>query len=169
MSNPTLPPIPPGTLHFFCGKVGAGKTTLAAELAQQPQHILMVEDEWLTKLFRDEIKEFDDYVRCTWLLREHMAPHVEKLLRIGLSVVLDFQSNTIKTRQWARKVFESAGAPHQLHWLDIPDDECRRRMHQRNAEGTHPYQLTDDDFDHITRYFVAPTPEEGFNVVRHGL
>jgi predicted kinase len=163
----------PGTLHFFCGKIGAGKTTLANQLATQPNHVLVTEDTWLSRLYAGEMKNFDDYLRNTLRLREVMAPHIASLLSLGISVVLDFQSNTLATRKWARGVFEAAnlphGAPHQLHWMDIPDDECRRRMHRRNATGTHPYQLTDEDFDKITPYFVAPSAEEGFTVVRHAM
>lgn len=158
-----------GTLHFFCGKIGAGKSTLAAQLATQPNHVLIAEDTWLSKLYAGEMNDFADYVRNTQRLRDVMAPHIASLLTLGLSVVLDFQSNTLATRKWARGVFDAAGAPHQLHWLDLPDEECRRRMHARNAAGTHPYQLTDADFDKITAYFFAPREDEGFAIVQHRL
>ncbi|MGC1174617.1 AAA family ATPase [Polaromonas sp.] len=34
------------TLHFFCGKAGAGKSTIASRLAQDHGAILLSEDIW---------------------------------------------------------------------------------------------------------------------------
>lgn len=43
------------TLHFFCGKAGAGKSTLARELATTRRAILLCEDVWLARLFADPV------------------------------------------------------------------------------------------------------------------
>jgi hypothetical protein len=37
----------------------------------------------------------------------------------------------------------------------------------RNAAGEHPFQASDEQFDLITSYFVAPSDEEGFDLVHH--
>ena len=36
-----------GTLYVLCGKMAAGKSTLARELAQRNAAILLVQDDWL--------------------------------------------------------------------------------------------------------------------------
>ena len=41
------------TLHFFCGKIAAGKSTLAAKLAEQEGTVLIAEDAWLAALYAD--------------------------------------------------------------------------------------------------------------------
>jgi predicted kinase len=51
------------TLHLVCGKIAAGKSTLAAELASRPVTILISEDAWLSCLYKDEQKTIEDYVR----------------------------------------------------------------------------------------------------------
>jgi len=38
------------TLHFFCGKAGAGKTTAARKLAREQRAILISEDQWVSRL-----------------------------------------------------------------------------------------------------------------------
>jgi predicted kinase len=38
------------TLHFVAGRAGAGKTTLAREIAKLTPAILICEDEWLAGL-----------------------------------------------------------------------------------------------------------------------
>ena len=155
------------TLHMLCGKIAAGKSTLAAELARQPNTVLMSEDFWMTKLYPGEVLTIEDYAKYSARLGAAMAPHIAQLLKSGVSVVLDFQANTLRRRAWMRGIIDQSGAAHQLHHLDMSDEVCRARLHQRNAAGTHVYAVTDAEFDQFTRYFVAPTPDEGLNVVVH--
>lgn len=153
------------TLHFICGKMAAGKSTLSRSLAAQPNTVLIVQDEWLSALYCDELKTLADYVRCNARLGQALAPHVEALLRAGLSVVLDFPANTVNSRRWMKGIYERAGAAHTLHLLEVTDDECLRRLHARNAQGQHPFAPSEADFHEFTRYYTPPAPEEGYNVV----
>jgi predicted kinase len=155
------------TLHMVCGKIAAGKSTLAAELGRSPSTIVISEDAWLRRLFGPEMKEVADYVRCSQRLRDAMGPHVEALLRLGLSVVLDFPANTLAARAWMRTLFEAADADHCLHVLDVPDAVCKHRLRARNAAGAHDFAASDAQFDLITSYFVPPSRAEGFKLVRH--
>lgn len=50
------------TLLFLCGKMAAGKSTLARELARAHQAILLEEDHFLDALFPGEIHAIADYV-----------------------------------------------------------------------------------------------------------
>jgi predicted kinase len=151
-------------LHLLCGKIAAGKSTLSAELAAAPGTVTLAEDAWLARLYPGEIRSVADYVRCAARLRDAVAPHVETLLRSGLSVVLDFPANTRANRAWMRGIVERSGARHKLHWLDVPDEVCRARLRQRNAAGTHDFAVSDAEFDAITAHFMAPQPDEGFDV-----
>jgi len=157
------------TLYLLCGKIGAGKSTLARQLAARPATVLISEDHWNATLFPDELKTIDDYTRYSARVRAVLGPHVVALLKAGLSVVLDFQANTPAVRRWMRMLIDGAGAAHELHYLDLPDETCLRRLRARNAAGAHPYQVSDADFALFTRHFVPPTPEEGFNVIVHGV
>ena len=105
------------TLHMLCGKIAAGKSTLAAELAQRHGALLVSEDFWTSRLFGPEMKEIADYVRFSRRLREAMGPHLTELLRAGLSIVLDFPANTRANRAWMKGIYEAAGADHVLHFL----------------------------------------------------
>ncbi|MEW6643732.1 MAG: ATP-binding protein [Pseudomonadota bacterium] len=154
-------------MHLLCGKIAAGKSTLSAALAARPRTVVVAEDDWLSRLYPGEIVTVADYGRCSARLRGAMAPHLVALLRACLSVVLDFPANTPTNRAWMRRIFEEAGVAHQLHYLDVPDDVCRARLHARNATGDHAYVVTDAEFDVITSYFVPPTPEEGLDIVVH--
>lgn len=122
----------------------------------------------MSSLFsEDELETIDDFARLSARLRAAMAPHVVDILRQGLSVVLDFPANTVGYRDWMRSLITQAGVAHELHLLDIPDAICKQRLRQRNAEGEHPYQVSEATYDLFTSYFVPPAPDEGFNVVVH--
>lgn len=161
-----MSPIP--TLHFFCGKAGAGKTTVASRIAQEPGTILISEDIWLMRLFGDQMKTFDDYIRFAKKLKTVVGPLATDLLSAGDCVVLDFQANTKAGRSWFRSVFEQAKAAHVLHFVSASDEACLARIARRNAhrpEGSH--HLTEEDFIHVSSFFQVPEETEGFNVKIH--
>ncbi|MDJ0630673.1 MAG: ATP-binding protein [Rhodobacter sp.] len=158
---------PRPTLHLLCGKIAAGKSTLAAKLAEPDGTILIAEDDWLGELFREELATARDYVRHASKLRAIMGPHVASLLNAGLSVVLDFQANTVESRRWMRSILDTTQADHQFHILAPPDEVCLERLRERNAQGDHPFSVTEEQFHQISRYFAPPSSEEGFNLVTH--
>ncbi|MBA1142177.1 ATP-binding protein [Mesorhizobium sp. CCANP35] len=154
-------------LYLICGKIAAGKSTLANHIATQPATLLISEDHWTSHLFSDELKTIDDYDRLSAKLRAAMAPHVVDILRQGLSVVLDFPANTVGQRDWMRSLIAQADVAHELHLLDVPDMVCKQRLLERNRRGEHPFQVSEADYDLFTSYFVPPEPDEGFNIVTH--
>jgi predicted kinase len=155
------------TLYLLCGKIAAGKSTLARRLATRPATLLISEDHWTSTLFADDLKTIDDYTRYSARLRAAMAPHVVDILRQGLSVVLDFQANTVRVRSWMRLLINQSGAAHELHLLDVPDTICKQRLRERNAGGEHPFQVSEAEYDLFTSYFVPPAPSEGFKIIVH--
>jgi len=48
------------TLIFFCGKMAAGKSTLARDLAVRENAVLFVQDDFLDALFPGEITDIPD-------------------------------------------------------------------------------------------------------------
>jgi predicted kinase len=156
------------TLHFFCGKMAAGKSTLARKLAEENNAILLVEDEWLAQIFPDEISTISDYIKYAPRLKKVMLSHVIALLSRDVSVVLDFPANTVEQRQWFRGLYETANVAHILHYLDVSDEVCKRQLKERSRgkpEGS--AFTTDAEFEAITQYFQPPSNSEGFNMSIH--
>lgn len=156
-----------GALHLITGKIAAGKSTLAAKLAAETGGLVLAEDQWLTTLYPAQITSLDDYRRESERLRAAIAPLIVDLLRRGLTIILDFPANTVASRTWMRGLADTAGITATLHFLDLPDDICRARLHARNAAGTHAYQASDAEFDQFTAHFVPPHADEGFMIVRY--
>lgn len=159
----------PTTLYLLCGKIAAGKSTLACRLAARPATLLISMDHWMSILFPTENRTIEDFARLSARLRAAMGPHVVGLLRQGLSVVLDFPANTVSWRGWMRSMISESDVAHELHVLDVPDAICKERLRQRNADARHQYQVDEATFDLFTSYFVLPTPDEGFNIIVHPL
>jgi predicted kinase len=156
------------TLHFLCGKAGAGKTTLARELGRSLPAVVFCEDEWIATL-GFVVRTIDDYRDVSRRCRRMIAAQVPELLAQGVSVVLDFAGNTVRDRAWVRSLFEAADADHALYWIEASDDECLANIHRRNDEkpaGIYWGHVSDEIFHAVTPYFAPPTPEEGFHVIR---
>ena len=156
-----------GALHVLTGKIAAGKSTLSATLAAETGGLVLAEDHWLPTLYPAQITSIEDYRRESERLRAALAPLIVDLLRRELTIILDFPANTVASRTWMRGLADAAGITAILHFLDLPDDVCRARLHARNAAGTHAYQASDAEFDQFTAHFVPPQADEGFEIIRH--
>lgn len=155
-------------LIFFCGKMAAGKSTLAKELAAREHAVILNQDELVERLFPGEIVDIPSYLRFAGRLNSAIGPHVVALLMLGTSVVLDFPGNTRSQRAWFRELFEQAGVEHELHFIDAPDALCKRQLKQRSKHlppGT-PW-TSEAEFDMIMAHFLPPAEDERFNVVHH--
>lgn len=156
------------TLYFMCGKMAAGKSTHARELATAKNAVILVQDQLLEALYPGEIRVIDDFVRCSARVRNAVSPFIVELLARGVSVVLDFPGNTVAQREWFRDLIESAGVNHELHFIDATDGLCKSQLRQRShglPVGA-PW-TTEAEFDAVTAYFQAPGEQEGFIVIRH--
>ncbi len=142
----------PTKLIFFCGKRAAGKSTLARDLAQREQAVLLVQDDFLEALYPGEITDIPAFVTRYSRLKDALTPHVCTLLSMGISVVLDFAANTKAQRTWFRELIDRANLKYELHFLDAPAGS--------------PW-TTDADFEAINAYFEVPSEDERFNVIRH--
>jgi len=155
-------------LLFLCGKMAAGKSTLSRELAERENAVLLVQDEFLERLFPGEIVDIPGFMKYSSRLKDALAPHICALLTKGVSVVLDFPGNTRSQRAWFRQLFEAAHAEHELHFIDVSDELCKRQLRDRSKGlPTGTAWTTDAEFDAITAYFEAPSIEERFKIIRH--
>ena len=133
--------------------MAAGKTTLSRELAAREDAVLLVQDDLLTALYLGEILDIPDFVRCSSRLRDALSSHICAPLAKSVSVVLDFPGNTTKQCVWFRAPFEQADVAHELHFIDRPDDVCKRQLKNRSKHlPTGSPSTTVADFDAITAY-----------------
>lgn len=154
-----------GTLIFFCGKMGAGKTTYSKKLANELNALFLSEDEWLAAIYPDEIKNFNDYIKYSSRLKPLLTGHVRSILQSGVSVVMDFPGNTKKQRAWFKEIFSGGQIPHKLIYLKADDQLCLNRLEQRRKSAPERARFdTEEVFYQVTAYFQAPEDGEGFNL-----
>ncbi len=153
-----------GTLHFFCGKMAAGKTTKSLEVMNSENAILISEDDWLGHLFKDEIKVFDDYIKYSNRLKPLLLTHIKNIIESGVSVVMDFPANTIRQRSWFKELINTNEISHQLHYLEASDEICLTQLAKRSDGKEGEAFTSEKEFHVVNSYFQAPTKSEGFNI-----
>ncbi len=154
-----------GTLIFFCGKMGAGKTTYSRRLASKLNAAFLSEDDWLSAIYPEEINTFEDYIKYSSRLKPLLVGHVQTILQAGVSVVMDFPGNTKKQRAWFKEIFFEDQIPHKLIYLQAKDQLCLKRLEQRRQDSPeHARFDTEEVFHQVTSYFQAPTDDEEFNI-----
>lgn len=144
------------TLTLFCGLPGAGKTTLARRLEAEGRGVRLCTDEWQAALGRGH-GDTDLHER----LQRRLYEHGLTLLRHGVDVILEDGLWTAPER--AEKIGDAraCGARVELHVLDVPVDELRRRLAARLAEGrpdAHP--VTEADLRRAWAVFQPPSADE---------
>ena len=155
-------------LFLFCGKMAAGKSTLAKQLAERENAVLLIQDELLDTLFPGLVINVASYLEYAGRVNTMIAPQVVAILSKGVNVVLDFPANTRNQRAWFRSIIEQSSADHELHFIDTPDAICKAQLRARSAHlppGTK--WTTDEDFELIASHFTPPAADEGFTVIRH--
>ena len=153
---------------FFCGKMAAGKSTLARKLALRENVVLLVQDDFLNALFPGEINDIPGFLKCSSRVKSALTAHVCGLLLKGISVVLDFPGNTKTQRIWFRELIERTNVEHELHFIDASDALCKSQLRERSTGLPVGAPWTRDaDFEAVTAYFQPPSEDENFNVVRH--
>src|SRR5690606_34543834 len=88
----------------------------------------------------------------------------QSILAAGTNVVMDFPANTIPQRDWSKSIFYEIQAPHELIYIDQSNQICLGQIAKRRTEQ--PQRAATDTEARIklvTKYFVAPTSDEGFN------
>lgn len=93
-----------------------------------------------------------------------MKQLVQSILVSGTDVVMDFPANKIPQREWFRSIFSEIQAQHELVYIDQPNEICleqiaKRRIEQPDRAATD----TEEMFELVTKHFVAPTSDKGFN------
>ena len=148
--------------------MASGKSTLAKDLAEKHDAILLREDKWLSQLYPEEIFDIPGYLKYSARLQNILSEHIQSMLSRGVSVVLDFPGNTKEQRNWFRAIYEQANVSHILHFVDVSDDICKRQLRERSKDKPDGSAFTTEaEFNAITKYFQTPSEQEGFKIIRY--
>lgn len=152
-------------LHFFCGKMAAGKSTMALKIKNESNSILISEDVWLSQIYPEEIIKLEHYLKYSSRLKQTLKKHIQDILSSGVSVALDFPANTKHQREWFRELFSEIDAPYCLHYIEASNEICINQLLKRSKDKPEntPF-TTEKEFHEVNVYFEPPSKNEGFNV-----
>jgi predicted kinase len=143
-------------LILTCGLPGTGKTALAKQLTADRRAVRLTKDQWLWALGSTpwDTPTQEKVESELWRL-------AQEILRLGLSVVLDFGLWARIERDEMRSVARGLGVRVELHYLDVPIDELWRRIEARNsAPPWDSYPIRRADLEGWLRVFEAPDAAE---------
>jgi len=144
------------TLHLICGLPGAGKSTLSKQLEAETGAVRLTPDEWMTRLMIDG---YDERARAE--IEEIQWELAQRLLEIGVDVVLEFGFWSRAERMRFKTRATQLGAHTRIHFLDVPREELARRLELRNAAlPRHAVPVNLQDIDRWMGQFEAPNQEE---------
>jgi len=123
--------------------------------------VLISEDEWLSRLYPNQINSFDDYIKFAAQLRPLIKRHVQNILKTGTNVVMDFPANTKKQREWFNCLCEEINSESELIYLKISNELCLKQLTQRRIEQPTRAAFDNEEvFYHVTKYFEEPAKNE---------
>lgn len=136
----------------MCGLPGSGKSTLAARLEGEFKALRFSPDEWILRLGADLM---DEQVRTrVETLQWELA---QKAIKLGVSVILEFGFWSKAERLAFRNKAAELGAETQLHYLDVPVDELKRRIKLRNTQGN---SIDPEQIENWAKDFEVPDRQE---------
>ena len=143
-------------LVLTCGLPGAGKTTLAKEVATERCAVRLTKDEWQRALGSSpwDLDTGEKIEGQLWRL-------AQEILTQGLSAVLDFGLWARAERDELRVAARDLGNGVELHYLDVPPEELWRRIEARNSEPPWDDEpIGRADLDEWMTLFQAPDADE---------
>ncbi len=155
-------------IYALTGGNGSGKTTFALKISKENGAAFFSLDK-IIKDFNQSIQSYEDYMSHFQRALDLIFTRAISVLKGGGSVVLDFGGG-ISTRPWLKQIAKVSGAEIEIFHLEVPLEERRRRIQQRNKNkdtDVYSFHMSDEEFDlHNKSDPQAPPAEDGVKVSR---
>ena len=141
----------------LCGKLCAGKSTLARRLRDELPAVVLNSDELTLALPFDHDATYP-------VVRPYLWNKAVEIVRAGANVVLDFGFWSRADRDEAKAFFAAAGVVLEWRYVSVTDEEWRRNIAARNEKvrsGEENSYFVDEGLAaKCLRLFEEPAPGE---------
>lgn len=149
-------------VYMMCGRICSGKSTHAQELREKCKAVVLSVDEITLALFGQDAGDMlDTYVERA---EKYLYEKSVEIISTGINVILDWGFWTKRERDEAKEFYGSKGIECEFHYIDISEEEWRRRIAKRNKaieEGTLDAYFVDDGLaDKFAAIFEKPVRSE---------
>ena len=154
------------TAYVVCGFIGAGKTTFARKLEKETGAIRITKDEWITKIFGNNITLDKNFAEYDERLTELAKDIAFKILKSGGDVIIDEGFWAKSQRDDIKKKILNIGAKPILYYVKYPVDKMRERVVNRSKNPSiDSFEISGEMFDSYIKYWQPPEEDEEFILV----
>ena len=151
-----------GTVYLICGKICAGKSTYARQLAKSKKAVILSTDEITLALFGQHLGGKHDEVVSR--VQKYLLEKSVEILGNGIDVILDWGFWTRASRVSVREYYSSRGYGYEFHYIDVSYDMWIDNIAKRNrqvADGkTSAYYIDDNLAKKFEGMFEEPERSE---------
>ncbi|MCM1530347.1 MAG: ATP-binding protein [Alistipes sp.] len=147
---------------LLCGKICSGKSTYAEKIRREMPAAVLSADEIMLAIFgHDAGERHDIYVEA---VKKYLFEKSVQLVGSGINVIMDIGLWTRAERIKVREFYRLRSIPAEIRYIDISDDEWRRRIDKRNREVSEKlvsaYYIDGGLAEKAARLFEAPEESE---------
>lgn len=152
------------TVHFLCGYMGFGKSTIARRLALQYNAVILNDDEFMRELFDRNLPEelfrpaHDKVSEFTWKLGE-------RIISIGTSVIFD---RGFWSKQSRKEAVERAGRfcdSLLFHQIECDMETAKQRVLNRTATDDSALDIDEATFNSMMHCYEPIGADEKLDVI----
>lgn len=115
-----------------CGRICTGKSTYAEKLRKERRGVVLSVDEITLALFEHDIGDkHDEYVERA---EKYLYGKSLEITESGIDAILDWGFWQKRERDYAREFYKSNGVECEFHYIDIDDEEWKKRIEKRNKK-----------------------------------